>query len=72
MGMLLRRHRKVKQHAETKQGNKKGHASKTEQEKKTANYESLTVPELKEIAKEKDIKGYNNMKKADLIETLKG
>ena len=32
---------------------------------------SLTVLELKEMAKEKNIEGYKTMKKADLIEALK-
>lgn len=34
------------------------------------NYEELKVGELKEIAKEKGIEGYDNMKKAELIEAL--
>lgn len=33
---------------------------------------NLTVPELKEIAKEKGIKGYSNMKKEELISALAG
>ena len=31
----------------------------------------LTVTELKELAKKKDIKGYSKMKKEELIEVLK-
>lgn len=36
------------------------------------NLERLTVVELRKMAKEKDIEGYSNMKKAKLIEALKG
>lgn len=36
------------------------------------NINDLTVKELKEIAKEKGIEGYNNMKKEDLIAALEG
>ena len=32
---------------------------------------TLTVNELREMAKEKDIKGYSTMKKAELLEALK-
>jgi hypothetical protein len=34
--------------------------------------EELTVPELKEIAKEKNVSGYGRMKKDELIKALKG
>lgn len=33
---------------------------------------SLKVEELKELAKEKGIEGYDDMKKAELLEVLKG
>lgn len=54
--MLLRRHRKPK---------------KVNKEPEI-NYKEYTVKELKEIAKEKEIEGYYDMKKTELIETLKG
>lgn len=41
------------------------------QEKKI-DYNSLTVKELRVIAKEKGIEGYSDMKKDELIQALKG
>lgn len=38
----------------------------------TKPYEKMTVKELKEIAKEKGIEKFENMKRPELIETLKG
>lgn len=51
-------------------------SSKTEnvqevKEEKANDLETKTVAELREMAKEKDIKGYSTMKKAELIDALK-
>lgn len=35
-------------------------------------YSGMKVSELKELAKERDINGYSDMKKAELIEVLEG
>ncbi|KIL46162.1 Rho termination factor N-terminal domain-containing protein [Jeotgalibacillus campisalis] len=35
-------------------------------------YKDMTVPELKEVAKEKEIKGYSSMKQKELIQALEG
>ena len=40
-------------------------------EEKANNLDTKTVAELREMAKEKDIKGYSTMKKAELIDALK-
>ena len=41
------------------------------EETKTVELDSMTVAELRELAKEKEIKGYSTMKKAELLEALK-
>ncbi len=45
-------------------------APKTAPKSATVDLESLTVAELKELCKEKDITGYSALKKAELIEIL--
>ena len=41
-----------------------------EKKSDTISYEDKTVSELKEIAKEKEIKGYSKMTKDELIDSL--
>ncbi len=45
--------------------------TKKEEKKEEANLEKMTLADLKKMAKEKSIKGYSTMKKAELIEVLK-
>lgn len=58
---------------ETKEKKEEPKQEKTETKKetKTEDLESKTLQELKTIAKEKGLKGYSTMKKADLISALK-
>ena len=42
-----------------------------EKETKKVELDSMTVAELRDLAKEKEIKGYSTMKKAELLEALK-
>lgn len=44
---------------------------KVEEKAETKDLSTLTVSELREMAKQKDIKGYSTMKKAELVEALK-
>jgi small subunit ribosomal protein S2 len=54
---------------EVKEEKKEKKASKKKEE--TVDLESLSVAELKKMAKEKEIKGYSTMKKDELIASLK-
>ncbi|WP_141521158.1 Rho termination factor N-terminal domain-containing protein [Bacillus toyonensis] len=44
----------------------------SQEERKSVDLEKLTVPELKDIAKEKGISGYSKMNRDDLLEVLGG
>ena len=56
----------VVEEVETKEETKK-----TTKKEKAVDLSSLTVAELREMAKNKEIKGYSTMKKAELIDALK-
>ncbi|SEF25495.1 Rho termination factor, N-terminal domain [Streptococcus gallolyticus] len=60
MGMLLRRHYPPKKTAEV------------EKTKETDSLSDLNVKELKELAKQRGIKGYNTLTKQELLEVLNG
>lgn len=59
MGMMLRRHHP-----------KKPAEAEVEVEVEVVNYSDLTVKELKDIAKERNIEGYSTLNKEDLISVL--
>ena len=42
-----------------------------EEKVENTNFDKMTVAELRELAKSKDIKGYSTMKKAELLDALK-
>lgn len=48
------------------------HHPKKPAEAEVVNYRDLTVKELKDIAKERNIEGYSTLNKEDLIAVLEG
>lgn len=63
MGMLLRRHYPPKKTAEVEE---------TKEVEETDSLSDLNVKELKELAKQRGIKGYNTLTKQELLEVLNG
>ena len=61
----------VKEEKVEKKEEPKQEKTETKKETKAEDLESKTLQELKTIAKEKGLKGYSTMKKADLISALK-
>jgi hypothetical protein len=43
-----------------------------EQKDERVDFGSLTVPELKDLAKERGLEGYSDLKKAELVDLLEG
>ena len=62
---------KKEQNKEVKENKKEEPAKETKKEETKEDLESKTLQELKTMAKEKGLKGYSTMKKADLISALK-
>ena len=56
---------------ETKKEEKVAKEETKQADKEVANLKNLTLLELKEIAKERGVKGYSKMKKEELLEVLK-
>lgn len=56
--------------AETKKGTVKKEAPAKKEEAKK-DYSKMTLAELKEVAKNQDVKGYSTMKKAELLAVIK-
>ncbi len=60
-----------KKNKEEKEPKEEVKADVKEPKKEEANLDSKTVSELRDLAKEKNIKGYSTMKKSELIEALR-
>lgn len=72
--MLIYRYKqrfKERTNEQEKRSAEAGREERQEVKTQPENYEKMTVPELKEIAKVENIEGYSNMKKDELINALK-
>lgn len=56
MGMMLRRH----------------HHNKNPEKQEVVNYNDLTVKELKDVARDRNIEGYSTLNKEELVSVLEG
>ena len=63
--------RTFKKTSEKKEEVKEVETQKEEVKSETKDLDKMTVADLRELAKSKDIKGYSTMKKAELLEALK-
>ena len=63
--------KEVKETEEVKAVKEDKKVEEKKEETKLESLDSMTVAELRELAKEKEIKGYSTMKKAELLEALK-
>ena len=63
--------KEVKETEEVKVVKEDKKVEEKKEETKLESLDSMTVAELRELAKEKEIKGYSTMKKAELLEALK-
>ena len=69
----FKQNRRFEKRENTKSETKAEEKTETVKEEKAEKVDlsTLTVSELREMAKEKDIKGYSTMKKAELVDALK-
>lgn len=63
--------KKEEKKVEVKEAKKEEKETVKKEEKASTNYADMTVTELRNLAKEKEVKGYSTMKKAELIDALK-
>lgn len=63
--------KKEEKKVEVKEAKKEEKETVKKEEKATVDYTTMTVTELRNLAKEREVKGYSTMKKAELIDALK-
>lgn len=70
-GKITKKVEAPKAEAKKETSAKKEAPAKKEVKEEKTDYSEMTLAELKEIAKSKDVKGYSTMKKAELIAAIK-